>query len=130
MLIKKAVSEKNISLPTFVATENLAFQALYEINKQKDGLTEEIREIFDGKSQVAISLQTLLNIRVKTYSDYGRNELTAVFNYGTKDAQCKMLNLKENIELTPFEIKEIDGKEIAVSPISSIFHNTGYFKVG
>ena len=115
-------------LPAFVATENLAYQATYEITR--GSYSEEIREIFDSDNQRAVAVQLLTGSRVKTYSDYKKNELTAIFGYGTDNAMCQVLNLKANIDLTPFEIKELDNNiTIAVSPISSMFHKQDIIQV-
>ena len=105
----------------------MAYTALYEVNRP--GFSENIYEIFDSSNQLAVAIQVLEGSNTYTYSDYGRNELTAVFGYQTDKAMCQVLDLKENVLLTPFEIKEADGKLIAVSPISSMFHKEGTIQV-
>jgi len=118
----------NKTFPAIVSAANLVFQATYEKNIGSQ-LTETILEIFDPSTQVVIATQTLVGNQVKTYSYYSTNELLAVFGYMTDQAQCQVLNLKDNIQLTPFYLVEKDGKLIPTSPLSYLFNNSDYYQV-
>lgn len=88
-----------------------------------------IRELFTSTEFVAVAIQTIEGVSTKTFSDYGKNELLAVFNYNTPKATCKTYNLRENSFLTPFEIEVVNGKDVAVSPLSKLFHKKGFIEV-
>ena len=102
---------------------------MIEKNSQKNAFTEEILEYFDSKLNIGIAVQTIPGGSTKTFSDYNKDELIAVFNYKTDNEQCMVLSLKESITLTPFYIIVVNGEEKIVSPLSILFENTGSFQV-
>ena len=126
----EAASNVSLPFPAIVATPDLNYTALYEISDSTLFGSEEILEIFSKQSKLLIAVDTARGSTVKTWSDYSNDELTAVFGFGTPQARCEVMSLRENLELTPWLLdSDASGNEIPVSPLSYLFNKAGYVNV-
>ena len=113
----KDISPDPANLPFPASSPKATFELFIEKNTEGYGFTETIGEIFDGKDDVGIAIQTLGGNTVLTYSYYPINELLVV-----KDGKCAVYNLNESYSLTPFFVfVDQDGKEHIVTSLSQLF---------
>lgn len=112
-----------LKIPPIVATDAHTFEAFYEVIDSTSRFTEIIREVFIDELKLVVAVQTIDGYTIKTYSFYKNNALKVVTDFGQKNPKCKILDLKDNIGLTPFELAEVKGEEVPVSPLSKLFHD-------
>ena len=87
--------------------------ALVEHNDPSKKITEEYKEVFDAKDNIAITVLEATGLRTIFYAYPGTNELLIV-----ESSSCIVAPLNTSFGLTPFIVVNIEGKEIITTPLN------------
>ncbi|CAF0782421.1 unnamed protein product [Brachionus calyciflorus] len=103
---------------------NSQYQAVLERNAL--GVTEEIKEYYDGKNNIGIAITTDASLKTSAYAYFSLNELLLVMN-----KKCVTYKLNESYSLTPFFlVTDQQGNEHIVSPLTVALRNLTFIYTG
>jgi hypothetical protein len=95
------------------------------IERNRNGLTEEITEYYDGALNIGISKQINAGYQISSYCYYSINEALII-----SGDQCRVIKLNESNPIIDeiFSTTYVDGTEHILSPLNKLISNP-LFKV-